>query len=115
VVVLARESQSACWTQYQGPVAQTEADTLANAFTLLGVPERAPRIQTVPDSSDTWYTSIVHVGVNGRIQTFNVQTQSSGFEGPEADGLRAVFQRIINLSGYSYQHTIFRDTGVLKG
>jgi hypothetical protein len=115
VVVLARESQSANWTQYQGVVTQPDADTLVSAFALLGVPEQAPRVESVLDSSDIWFTSIMRVTVNGQIQTFTIQTQSSGFQGHEADGLRAVFQRILDLSGYGHQHTIFRDTGESKG
>jgi hypothetical protein len=115
VVVLARESQSADWAQYQGPVTQPDADTLVSAFALLGVPERAPRVESVLDSSDTWFTSSVRVAVFDQIQTFTVQTQCSGFQGHEADGLRAVFQRILDLSGYGHQHTIFRDTGESKG
>ena len=115
VVVLARESQSADWVQYQGTVTQPDADTLVSAFALLGVPERAPRVESVVDSSDTWFTSIVRVVVYDQIQTFTIQTQNSGFKGQEADGLRAVFQRILDLSGYGHQHTIFRNTGELKG
>jgi hypothetical protein len=115
VILLARESESAGWAQYQGTVTQYEAEDLVITLTQLGVRERAPRIQIVPDSSDTWYTSMVRMAVYDQIQAFTIQTQSSGFEGPEADGLRAVFQQIINLSGYDHQHTIFRDTGESKG
>jgi len=110
-VVLARESQSAGWAQYQGPVTRPDADSLVSAFALLGVPERAPRVEGVPDSSDTWVMSTMRVAVNGRTQTFTIQAQCSGFRGQEADGLRAAFQRILALSGYGHQHTIFRDTG----
>lgn len=110
VVVLARESESADWVQYEGPVSQSVADSLVSAFALIGVPERAPRVESVFDSSDIWFTSIMRVAVNGRIQTFTIQTQSGRFQGQEADDLRAIFQRILDLSGYGHQHTIFRDT-----
>lgn len=115
VVVLAREPQAANWVQYRGAVTRPDADTLVSAFALLGVPERAPRVESVVDSSDTWFESVVRVAVNGRIQTFTLQTQCSGFRGQEADGLRAVFQRILGLSGYGHRHTIFRDSGESKG
>ena len=115
VVVLARGSQSADWAQYQGPVTQPDADTLVSAFAVLGIPERAPRVESVLDSSDTWFTSSMRVVVYDRIQTFTIQTQSSGFQGHEADGLREVFQRILDLSGYGHRHTIFRDPGESKG
>lgn len=115
VVILARESQTADWTQYQGVVSQPDADTLVSAFALLGVPERAPRVESVLDSSDIWFTSIVRVVINGQLQTFTIQTQGGRFQGQEADGLRAIFQRILDLSGYGQQHTIFRETGEAKG
>lgn len=114
VVVLAREAQSADWTQYQGLVTQSDADALVCEFALLGVPERAPQIELVLDSSDIWFTSCLRVSVFGKIQTFTIQTQSSGFKGQEADGLRSIFQRILDLSGYGHQRTIFRETGEAK-
>jgi len=110
VIVVARTNQSADWTQYHGPLSQPDAETLARAFADLGIPERAPQIESVPDSSDTWFTGTVRVVVGEQAQTFRVQTQCSGFRGPQADGLRAVFQRILELSGYGHQSTIFGDS-----
>lgn len=114
VVVLARKSQSADWTQYQGTVSQSDADGLVSAFALLGVPERAPRVEMVLDSSDTWFTSNVRVAVNGQTHAFNIQTQCGGFKGQEADGLREIFQRVLDLSGYGHRQTMFRDAGESK-
>jgi len=111
VVILARKDQSADWAQYQGYVTQSDAETLVSAFADLGIPERAPRIESVPDSSATWFTSSVRVVVGEQVQTFMVQTQCSGFEGPEADGLRTIFQQILTLSGYGHQQTIFGGSG----
>ena len=115
VVVLARESQTAEWTQYKGPVPQSDADTLVSAFALLGIPERAPKVESILDSSDTWFTSIILAAVNGQTQTFTIQTQTEGFKGDGADGLRAVFQRVLDLSGYGHRRTIFRDAGESEG
>lgn len=111
VVVLARETPSADWAQYRGPVTKPDADTLVSAFALLGIPERAPRVESVPDSSDTLFTGGIRVTVYDQTQAFTIQTQCGGFRGQEADGLRSIFQRVLDLSGYGYQHTIFRDTG----
>ncbi|MBV8858217.1 MAG: hypothetical protein JOZ02_14900 [Acidobacteria bacterium] len=107
VVVLARKNQSADWEQYQGPVTLPEADTLVSALAVLGIPERGPRVEMVLDSSDTWFTSSVRMVVGEQAQTFTIQTQSSGFGGQEADGLRAVFRRILDLSGYGQQQSMF--------
>jgi hypothetical protein len=115
VVVVAREDQSDDWTQYQGPVSLPDADTFVSAFAVMGIPEQAPRVESVPDSSDTLFTGSVRVVVGQQMQTFTVQTQSSGFRGDDADGLRAVFQRILNLSNYGQQQTIFGGSGETKG
>lgn len=111
VVVLARESQSANWEQYQGHVSLPDADTLVSALAVLGIPERGPRVEMILDSSDTWVTSSVRIVVGDQTQAFTIQMQSSGFGGQEADGLRAVFQRILDLSGYGYQQSMFGSTG----
>jgi len=107
VVVLARKNESAEWVECQGPVTQSDAETLVRAFADLGIPERAPLVETVPDSSDTLSTSSVRVVVGEKVQVFTVQTQCSGFTGRDADGLRAIFQQILDLSGYGHQHSIF--------
>jgi hypothetical protein len=111
VVVLARKSQSAEWEQCQGHVTLPDADTLVSALALMGIPERGPRVEMVFDSSDTWFTSSVRVVVGEQTRAFTIQTQSSGFGGQEADGLRAVFQRILDLSGYGCQQSMFGRTG----
>lgn len=115
VVVLAQKSQSANWEQYHGPVTLPDADTLVSALALLGIPERGPGVEMVLDSSDTWFTSSVRMVVGDQTQTFTIQTQSSGFGGQEADGLRAVFQRILDLSGYGYQQSMFGRTDNTTG
>jgi hypothetical protein len=111
VVVLARKSQSADWEQYHGPMTLPEADTLVSALALLGIPLRGPQVEMVLDSSDTWFTSSVRMVVGDQTQAFTIQTQSRGFGGHEADGLRAVFQRILDLSGYGHQQSMFGRTG----
>jgi hypothetical protein len=111
VAVVTRAEQSADWAQHSGPVTQLEAEVLQRALTDLGIPDRAPRVELVPDSSDTLSTSTVRIAVGERRQTFVVQTQCSGFRGPDADGLRAVFQRILSLTGYSKQRTMFCGKG----
>jgi hypothetical protein len=115
VVVVAREAQTAGWTEYRGAVTLPEADTLVSAFAVMGVPERVPRVESIPDSSDTLYTCSVRVVVDQRTQSFTVQAQSSGFGGDDADGLREVFQRILKLSGYGQRHTMFVGGGKSNG
>lgn len=107
IVVLARKSQPANWEEYHGPVSLPDADTLVSALAVLGIPERVPLVEMVLDSSDTWFTSSVRMVVGEQTQAFTIQTQNSGFGGHDADGLRAVFQRILDLSGYGYQQSMF--------
>lgn len=109
VIVLVRDDTSMAWSQFEGPVSLTEADGLVVAFSLLGAPTRAPRIETIYDASETWFTCSVRVAIAGQAQTFTIQSQRSGFRGPDADDLRAVFQRIMALSGYARQRTLFGD------
>lgn len=111
VVVLAQKSQTANWEQYDGHVTLPDADTLVVALALLGIPERAPQVEMVLDSSDTWFTSSVRIVVGEQSQSFTIQTQSNGFGGHEADELRALFQRVLDLSGYGHQPSMFGRTG----
>ena len=107
VVVLAKDSQSAGWHQFSGPVTLPDADTLVSALAVLGFPQRAPVLEMILDSSDTWYSSSVRVVVADQSQSFTIQTQSSGFGGRDADGLRSLFQRILDLSGYRHRQSMF--------
>ena len=111
VFVLARKGQPASWDQFDGPVTLPDADTLVSALAVLGIPGREPGVEMVLDSSDTWFTSSVRIVVGDRTQAFTIQTQSSGFVGREADGLRAVFRRILDLSGYGHQQSMFGRVG----
>jgi hypothetical protein len=107
VVVLARKDQSAGWDQYEGEVTLIEADTLISALAVLGIPERAPRLQLVPDSTDRWGATSIRVAVAGQVQTFTIETQSSGFRGEDAEGLREIFRQILDLCGVGYQQSMF--------
>lgn len=111
VVVLAKKSHTASWDQFHGPVTLPDADTLVCALAVLGIPERGPGVEMILDSSDTWFTSSVRVVVGDQARSFTIQTQSSGFGGQEADGLRAIFQRILDLSGYGHQQSMFGRAG----
>jgi hypothetical protein len=50
------------------------------------------------------------VAVAGQVQTFTIETQSSGFRGEEAEGLREIFQRILELCGFGGRRTMFGGT-----
>lgn len=110
VVVLADKGQAAGWEQYRGNVTLPDADTLVSALAVLGIPGRAPRIEMVLDSSDTWFTCSVRVAVWDQAQTFTIQTQCSGFQGHEAEGIREIFRRILALSGFESRRTMFGGT-----
>ena len=109
VVVVALKNQSGDWSQYHGTVNRAAAETFLRAFAELGIPEHPPQVESVPDSSDTYFSSSIRVVVGEQVQTFTVHTQCSGFQGRDANGLRAVFQRILELAGYGNQDTIFSD------
>ena len=110
VVVLAQKDQSSGWDRYQGLVTLTDADTLVSALALLGIPERAPRVESVTDASEAWRASSVRVVVADQVRTFTIETQSSGFRGEDAEGLRAVFRRILELCGCGDRQTMLDGT-----
>jgi hypothetical protein len=108
VVVVARSVPSMTWTHYEGHVCEADAVALASALADLGLATTPPRVESVLDSSDTWYSSNVRIALGDDEQAFAVHAQCSGFHGAEADGLRAVFQRILELSGYGARPSIFQ-------
>lgn len=100
VSIIARLGASHTWAEFSQPVGQAEATALAQALVELGLPERAPQIDAVADTSDMWFALRVSVTVGEHVQTFAIHTESSGFSGPDAERLRAVFRRIFGMAGY---------------
>lgn len=107
-VVVARDVPSRTWTHYEGQVAESDATALIGALRALGLPQQTPRVESVLDTSDTWSSSSVRIALGEHERSFTVQAQCRGFEGAEAEGLRAVFQRILTLSGYGARPSIFQ-------
>ena len=114
VLVLARDERSPGWTQYQGPVSEPEAVTLICMLSGIGIPGFTPRIESVADPSDTLYTSSVRIGVYLQQQTISVTARENGFTGEDAEGLRAVLERILGLAGAPHERSMFARTGVSK-
>jgi hypothetical protein len=110
VSVLALDDEGRQWTDYKGPLTRSDAEELAAALTALSLPTRAPRIQGYPSSADVWRACHVRVAIGETAGTFSVLTEDRGFWGPDAEGLRRVFQRVYELAGYDRERTIFRDS-----
>lgn len=109
VVAVARDPQSRGWAEHRGAVTQPDAEALARAVAELGLPGKAPRVESIPDTGDGWSACHVRVAVGEEVGTFSVHAESSGFRGPDADALRRLFQRLYALAGCRREVTMFRD------
>ena len=107
VVIVSRDHRSAEWSETHGSVSQPDAMTLVRMLAGLGLPDRAPSVENVPDSSDMWSTCNVRVSMNEAIQVFQIHTECSGFRGPDASGLRELFRAIYAMAGYAGMRTMF--------
>src|SRR5262245_50094686 len=99
VSIIARQGISHTWTDFSQPLTLPQATALAQALGELGLPERVPQLGAVADTSDTWFALRVSVTVGERAQSFTIHTESSGFSGPDAERLRAVFRTIFGMAG----------------
>jgi hypothetical protein len=94
-------SSSGAWVEYSRTVSPEDAWALGDLLARLGLPDRAPRVDGVVDTSDGWSALHVSVSVGERMLSFAVHTESSGFAGSDADALRAVFRRVFALAGFA--------------
>ena len=99
-VVLAREASSPSWTEFSEKVSRVEVTDLARAIRAVGLQERAARVESVFDTSDVWHAIHGRVSLGEADRAFSLQVQSSGFEGPDADALRAILRAVFRLARY---------------
>jgi hypothetical protein len=99
-VVVARQHDVSQWAETSGAVTLAEARQLATALIEVGLPDRAPRIQGVVDTSDGWSVVSVRVCVGEQVRAFKLAAQSSGFEGPDSILMLAIFRSVFRLAGY---------------
>jgi hypothetical protein len=113
VCILACSATSGVWVEYARPIPLDEAAALADMLARLGLPDRAPQVTGVVDTSDGWSALDVSVTVEEHSRSFAVYTESSGFAGPDADALRTMFRQVFALAGYTgYDESLYgRSTG----
>ena len=114
VSVVARHQFSSAWTEYTGEVTHPDAEALVRAVVELGLPDRIPRVESVPDSSDTWFASQVRVALGEKSQMFVINTECSGLRGQDADALRTMMQKMLALAGYDRDGTMFSERVVTR-
>lgn len=98
--VVAWDYSSSRWMETSGAVRLADAGQLVTALAVVGLPERAPRVEGVNDTSDGWAALQARVGVGEDERAFKIAAQSSGFEGPDAEQLQAIFRAVFHLAGY---------------
>lgn len=98
VRVLARDSSDTIVESRPPP----ELDAIANvaaALHAVAFPGRTPALHAIVDTGDGWERLLLHASVAGLSASVRLDLQSSGFDGPDADGWRDVFASILRVAG----------------
>jgi len=99
VQFVGREQETG-WSSWHESVGSDPARLVAEQLEALGMPARVPDLEPVFDTSSTWTNLVVWVKRDGQSRSFEIGLQSSGFEGPDADGFRRLLRSLCALSGY---------------
>ena len=101
ISVLTRADSTQPWCEYARDLSLADAQRLMESLERLGIPGKTLDVEGAIDTSESW--SRVFFRVVAAEQTFelDIAMESSGFRGPDAEGLRAVFRQVFSLAGYS--------------
>ena len=88
------------WQEVERPVASDAALDVAAKVHALGLPARAPDVSPVGDTSLGWTNLELRVKKGGQAISFEITTQVSGFEGPDADAVRILLRTLGSLCSY---------------
>jgi hypothetical protein len=102
IVLLAREADS--WREYKGQPNRAELQAILDSLRELGLPGRELEVEGVVDSADVWTDLLLRVKVLDQSCELSLHMQASGFDGPDAEQLRALFRQIFALAGYEPYH-----------
>lgn len=84
---------------------------LVKALQDLGFPERPLQVEPVFDTSDVWEHVVLRVTLNDATAEVNLGLLASGFDGEDAEGLREVFRRLLDVVGLRRQSGWYNLTG----
>jgi len=76
-----------------------QVDQLGMLLKAFRFPEHAPHVDGIIDSSDSWYQTILRVALDSLQRTLDLNFQCSGYDGDDAEGLRALFRHLTTMAG----------------
>jgi hypothetical protein len=107
--VAAREGRTLSerrWEERVRSVNETQLHRVLDMLPAIGFPQRSPRVSGVVD------TSMV-ARLNDHSWSFEVSMQSSGFDGADADSVRALCRELFALGDYDeYDPIVYDDAGL---
>ena len=115
IVVLSRDSSTGDWREYAKALSVEQSRKIIEQLNALGLPDRAPDVEGVVDTSDSWSHISFETRAEGRHTNLEIMMHSSGFEGSDAARLNRLFLYLFNLAGYEgYGWSFYSDTGMEK-
>jgi hypothetical protein len=66
-------------------------------------------VEGVSDTADVWTDLFFRVKSLDKAWSLDLHTQASGFDGPDAETLRALFRQLFDYAGYKdFNHSLYR-------
>lgn len=100
VSVVVRDDTTRLWQEYVKPTTVEQARDIAGRLTALGFPGRTLEAKGVVDTSDGWTHLLLRVQWERHSLTLDINMQSSGFEGTDAEQLRDLCRQLFALAGF---------------
>jgi hypothetical protein len=100
VCVVVPDQAARSWKEYAQPVTFEQAREVVRRLDALGIPGRTPEVQGVVDTSNGWTHLLFCARGEQHTTTLDIDMESSGFEGEDAERLRALFRQLFALAGY---------------
>ena len=101
------------WEERVRPVNETQLHRLLDMLPGIGFPQQFPRVRGVVDTSIAHRAICMVARLNDQSWSFEVSMQSSGFDGADADSVRALCRELFALAEYDeYDPILYDDAGL---
>jgi hypothetical protein len=101
VSVLRPDGATHTWRELTRPLTIDQSREIFARLEALGLPGRPPDVEGVVDTSDGWHRVVFWVRTEDRARCTAIDMHSSGFDGGDAEALRALFRRLFALAGFA--------------
>lgn len=105
VTVLVRD-QANTWQTFEQPVTAAAAQAVAAHVQALGMPAQSPRVEALPDTSDSWTHVTLGVRHNDKSALLELAMLCSGFVGEDKAELQSLFRAMFAAAGYTDYDTV---------